>query len=242
MMQINQCDVILRELQDSNDKNSNTKVGILIIHGGCFQRGSEQSNAAQAQDLTDRFGFATLTMDFRQTNYAETMEDLNSAIDFLKQRYKFTGVIGCSSGGYFALRLAQENKELDFVIALCPVADPFARYEYLQDGNHCKLGSKKRMKMQKEQLEYFESEENMKLASEIVQKNKCAVPTLCLFGLNDQNVPTFILNAIIKSKCKDKHFHFAWLSGTHDICLKPRKDVREAVNEFISMQLYIASL
>jgi pimeloyl-ACP methyl ester carboxylesterase len=117
------------------------------------------------------------------------------------------GIIGSSSGGYFALQLCNaldECTDVQFCIPLAPVAHPEARAVYLK---HCIDGTTPMMTNGKDvysslrhtkeraqtildnQLAYFETFKQMSLAAEAVSKNVNKIPTLLVLGAVDKNVP-----------------------------------------------------
>lgn len=110
------------------------------------------------------------------------------------------GVIGSSSGGWFALHLCNSMREEPpaFCIPLCPVADPHARAVYLQhcvDSNTSKVypyrhAPERAREILKSQLQYFdESLDQMEQAARAVQENLHQVPTLLILASHDLNVP-----------------------------------------------------
>jgi acetyl esterase/lipase len=123
------------------DSSKEVNVAVILIHGGCFHQGDETWNKEQAIHWVEHFDMIVLTMDFRQSNQTETMEDLNCGIvalkNYLIEMNIAVGVIGCSSGGYFSYRLSRQfcESKIDFAIAICPVVFPSERYEILKETN-----------------------------------------------------------------------------------------------------------
>ena len=214
----------------------------LLLHGGCFTAGDHTWNAQQAEALTSELKIITVTFDFRTTCLQETMSDLLECIDYLRRRYSpveySLGVIGCSSAGYFALQLAQQLGTIDYVIALCPVFDPAVRFRYLQDGKiECDswLSLDMRTKMQKQQLVYWQTEQNMIDAAQQLRQGKYKVPTLAIFGNSDANVPPSMALQFCEQVVQhDDRVAVACLEGGHDLCSKPNKLVQDEIAQFIA--------
>ena len=212
----------------------------LLLHGGCFTAGDHTWNAEQAASLTCNLNMIVVTFDFRQTCLQETMADLLECIAYLQQRYtkeKYSiGVIGCSSAGYYALQLAQQLSNLDYVIALCPVFDPGQRFAYLQDDQLCdaSLSPAVRTKMQKQQLVYWQTEQNMIDAGQQLRRGKYKVPTLTIFGNSDANVPASMCVEFCEQIVQhDDHVAVMCLSGGHELCSKPSTVVEQDIAHFI---------
>jgi hypothetical protein len=102
-----------------------------------------------------------------------------------------------------ALANALERAEVDFVIPLCPVADPYARAVYLQhciqnpgDATfpyHVQHDPDRAKVILDYQLQFFESLAQMQQATKQVQSNRHGVPTLLIVGAADKNVPPQVI-------------------------------------------------
>jgi len=120
------------------------------------------------------------------------------------------GVSGSSSGGFFALALAADPERwgagpgrFAFALALCPVADPLARAEYLRavingtsdvDPRHEPERAKEILASQ---LSYFPGgDDQMREARDLVEKSAWG-PTLVVAGAQDKNVPLHVLSGLI---------------------------------------------
>ena len=184
------------------------RAAAVFLHGGIFSRNDRNSHAPVSEALVRDCGLSVLTADFRDGSSTtfrsgKTLSDLKALVRFMKSKYPKLpfGVIGSSSGGYFALQLrnALQSGDIHFCIPLAPVADPKARALYLRD---CIDGStpisdsylvrhtaERAQFMLDHQLKYFESFQQMSIATEQVVKNKHGIPTLLVLGGADKNIP-----------------------------------------------------
>ncbi|MCE9555649.1 MAG: alpha/beta hydrolase [Planctomycetes bacterium] len=100
--------------------------GVLMVHGGAWQRGSKQRFAPVAKELAGQ-GFTVMSIDYRlapQFKFPAQLEDCRDAVRFMRReaaRYKIDpahlGGCGYSAGGHLVCLLATEDP---------PLADPAA--------------------------------------------------------------------------------------------------------------------
>lgn len=215
----------------------------MVLHGGCFQQGDESWNGEQCVQWVETLGMHCMTMDFRQTTWDDTVADLLAGVKELQQRYPTLPlmVIGCSSGGYMSLRLAKlQCMSKYWCVALCPVADPALRFDYLAETNSV-LSPATRQTMRAQQLKYWQTYELMQEAATQVlptDSSPYLSPTLIVFAETDHNVPlstiTPFLNAIEKQS--NSTIVLRTRAGGHEICSKPCTSVTQLISEFIIQQ------
>jgi acetyl esterase/lipase len=200
----------------------------LFLHGGCFQDGDETWNRAQCADLTATLHLPLLTLHYRQDNIVEVAEDCHKAHRWLREQYPEAkvGIIGGSSGGFYALFLAGCPDAFDFCVALCPVADPYARYQYLLT----KPVGVPFEDMCAKQLRFFRSEFQMRIGSESVSGDPLKIPTLVIVGDSDRNVPLSLSEDWLRTK---ERIEYIVLQGGHELCSKPSVEVTEALRVWL---------
>merc|ERR1712232_208879 len=120
------------------------------------------------------------------------------------------GLVGSSSGGYLALAMARESAKAHaalsegeafvnfaFCVALCPVAHPWKRLQYLnscirgtafKDGYMVAHTEEVASAMKAKQTAYWKTEEAMKEAGEELT-TPGMLPTFVVLGGEDKNVP-----------------------------------------------------
>lgn len=124
---------------------------VIDIHGGAWSSGHRKSGRHYDRRLAQA-GFCVVSIDFRQGpdfKHPAAPEDILAAIRWtrtvgLKElgvTLSTFGLIGSSSGGHLAMYtalnangLTEDDDDLrliDFVIALWPVSNPIARYQYV---------------------------------------------------------------------------------------------------------------
>ncbi|HAA95960.1 MAG TPA: hypothetical protein DHW65_01550 [Dehalococcoidia bacterium] len=137
---------------------------MLDIHGGVWSIGDRTASEVMDQAVAES-GVVVAALDFRLAPdhaYPAQVQDINLGIRWLKSRAadfggvpETVGVFGCSSGGhsaflcgmrpghpeYAALDLAgsQVDATVKYVVAGWPIVDPFARYQYAQEGGKDRL-------------------------------------------------------------------------------------------------------
>lgn len=197
------------------------RAAVLLIHGGSFSTGNRESNAFIADSLAAVTGVVVITATFRDgssTTYetGKSITDLIAVAKYMKRRFynEPFGVVACSSGGFFAMKLCNEMDpgEIKFFIPLCPVSHPHARAIYL---NHCIEGTtplssgkdlyrvrhtkEKAQEIVGNQLQFFGSYKIMAMASDDVVDNVNEVPTLLVLGSADKNVPSQVTQGMVDS-------------------------------------------
>jgi hypothetical protein len=228
------------------------RAAVFLIHGGIFTLGCRETHAELIQAFVKQLNILIVTASFRDgktTTYetGKTMSDLMSVANFMiddsskhsKNNKKYNnnnnhnmhqlpfGLIGCSSGGFFAMALANklggesssnhpaaDNNKLRFCIPICPVSNPHARAMYLR---HClektpPLGSGKDLypvrhtperarEILNKQLQFFETYKQMSVAAQEVDRNLHDVPTLAILGAEDKNVPPQVTEHVSSHWC-----------------------------------------
>mmetsp|Transcript_11020 Transcript_11020/g.25640 ORF Transcript_11020/g.25640 Transcript_11020/m.25640 type:complete len:313 (+) Transcript_11020:157-1095(+) len=180
-----------------------------FIHGGIFYHGDKESHPTISNGLAE-LGLLVVTASFRNGEEAPhetniTMQDLTDVIHYCKERWSGIpfGLVGSSSGGFFALRLSQSlvSASVDFCIPICPVADPFKRASYLRssisgsarsEGFASFHSSEKSLQILEKQLSFWKDDDSMKEAGESLRSRQAPVPTLLIIGSADKNVPLSI--------------------------------------------------
>ena len=209
----------------------------LSVHGGCFQDGDETWNKDQSESLAQE-GILVMQLNFRQTSIKQTLSDLTSGYAFLKNKYNNLkyfnnyanspfGIIGCSSGGYHAIKLTiMSQMKFDFCILLCPVSNPYKRYEYLSNSDH-----ENKHTMMMKQMKFFKTERLMKLGSSYIKNFIANTPTFVIIGDKDTNVPICV-NEYLLSRPK---MHYMILDGGHELCYKYNKKVTDSIIFYLDM-------
>jgi pimeloyl-ACP methyl ester carboxylesterase len=177
-----------------------------------FTKGDRNSHSALTEALVVQLGMAIVSATFRDgssTTYSsgKTLQDLISVTRFFRSGSNTLpfGLIGSNSGGYFAMALcnALEDGEVDFLIPICPVANPAARAVYLKhcidgttplpDGKdlyHVRRSPKKARYILEHQEKFFQ--DKLTEAVDAVASNQHQVPTLFVLGADDKIVPTIV--------------------------------------------------
>ena len=187
--------------------------GVIYAHGGCFAEGTCESFEQLGRGFARR-GLMVLDTSFRQgaTNpHPGALRDLGDVAAWARRTFPDLawGVSGSSSGGFFALALAADPRRwgagpgrFAFRLALCPVADPLARAEYLRavingtsdvDPRH---EPERARQILENQLSYFPGgDDQMQEAANLVTPTP--FPTLVVAGAQDKNVPLHVLSKVI---------------------------------------------
>mmetsp|Transcript_251 Transcript_251/g.840 ORF Transcript_251/g.840 Transcript_251/m.840 type:complete len:271 (+) Transcript_251:69-881(+) len=180
----------------------------VFAHGGCFSDGCSQSHPAVTEALAG-IGIATVSSTYRQGAahpHPTAQHDLACVAEFARRRWPSLplGVIGSSSGGWHALALSRTIEGMRFCVALCPVADPLLRAEYLRE---CVQGTAAVAgwrvchepsvagRMLAKQLGYWGDDESMRAAGEMLLPAH-AVPTMLVLGGVDKNVPLRVAEGV----------------------------------------------
>ena len=184
---------------------------VFFIHGGIFALGDRHSHPTISNALS-QLGLVVVTASFRNGEEAPhetnvTMTDLNDVINYCQETFPQLpfGLVGSSSGGYFAIHLCQTLKNISFCIPICPVANPFKRASYLRssisgsatsDGYNAVHTPEKSRYILEKQLSFWKSDQSMKQAGESTRSNLKNVPTLLIIGSADKNVPFDVTNEV----------------------------------------------
>ena len=188
--------------------------GVIYAHGGCFAEGTCESFEQLGRGFARR-GLMVLDTSFRQgaTNpHPGALRDLGDVAAWARRTFPDLawGVSGSSSGGFFALALAADPERwgagpghFAFTLALCPVADPLARANYLRDviAGTSDVEPRHEPARAKEilanQLSYFPGgDDQMQEAAGLV--NEFAMgQTFVVAGAQDKNVPLHVLSKVI---------------------------------------------
>uniref|UniRef100_A0A7S4T6N9 BD-FAE-like domain-containing protein n=1 Tax=Ditylum brightwellii TaxID=49249 RepID=A0A7S4T6N9_9STRA len=200
-------------------KKTTVRGAVFFIHGGMFSQGDRGSHPQVSESLA-KLGLLVITASFRDGSSTEYtsgkyMQDLKSIARYFRtqnaQRKKQLpfGIVGSSSGGWFALSLVNELEvgEVDYLALLCPVADPYARAVYLQQciecpsdfAYHVRHEPEKAKCILENQLKFFSTMENMQEATNAVRTSRHNIPTLMLVGAVDKNVPPQVTQHIQNS-------------------------------------------
>jgi len=195
------------------------RAAALFIHGDMFSNGDRESHSLVSESLAAQTGIAMITATFRDgssTKYesGKSISDLIAVAKYMKRRYynEPFGVIGSSSGGFFALAVCNEMDygDVKFCIPLCPVSHPHARAVYL---NHCiqgttplssgkdlypvRLSVERAQAILDSQMQFFGSYKEIAVASEDVSENVHQVPTLLILGSADAYVPPQVTQQLV---------------------------------------------
>ena len=194
---------------------------MLYVHGGVWSRGDRTQNAPLMQQLAAS-GLVVASIDFRlapRHPYPAQVVDVNFATRWLKAHAKefnadpnCIGIMGSSSGGHTAVLSAMRPKEprypalpldeapdmeatVNWVIALWPVLDPYARYLYAQEVGRDELVSWTEG--------YFLTEAAMQEGNPqlILERGEEVTlpPILVIQGTADKNIPLSIPQRFAKS-------------------------------------------
>jgi len=182
------------------------RAAVFFIHGGKFAEGDRESHSSVSLGLAS-LHFAVITATFRNGTDApnstgRTMRDLADVIGYFKKRHPAVpfGLIGSSSGGYFALSLCQilDKGAVDFCCVICPVASPGKRASYLRsciaetargDGYVVQHNKETAQSILDTQMGFWETDDAMEKAGEALRTNKHNIPTLLILGSVDKNAP-----------------------------------------------------
>ena len=187
--------------------------GVVYAHGGCFSEGDCESFEELGRGFARR-GLMVLDTSFRQgaTNpHPGALRDLGDVAAWANDKFNDLswGVAGSSSGGYLALALAADpmhwgcEMEFYFTLALCPVADPLARAEYLRavingtseiDPRH---EPERARQILENQLSYFPGGDAEMAAARDLVEDSANGPTFVVAGAWDKNVPLHVLSGLM---------------------------------------------
>ena len=187
--------------------------GVVYAHGGCFSEGDCESFEELGRGFARR-GLMVLDTSFRQgagNPHPGALRDLGDVAAWAHEAFPDLawGVAGSSSGGYMALALAADPfhwgcaMDFSFTLALCPVADPLARANYLRDVIAGTSDVEPRHEPERarqilaSQLSYFPGgDDQMWEAAGLV--NEFAMGQVFIVaGAQDKNVPLHVLSKVI---------------------------------------------
>ena len=225
------------------------KAVILGIHGGCFHEGDETWNCEQFQALAQR-GFCMVACNFRQTYLFETLYDLCQAWNWLLELEVVLkndpplGVLGNSSGGFFALLLSRYLATINFALLLTPVTQPYWRQLNLASDHPC------RDQILSRQMRYFQGPSEMKCLDELVRSLRhsttpewmtgiswriralggASKATTCVvLGSHDTNAP-LEMNLWM---ALDPRVELKVLEGGHELGYSDREDLMKVIETYI---------
>ena len=188
--------------------------GVIYAHGGCFAEGTCESFEQLGRGFARR-GLMVLDTSFRQgagNPHPGALRDLGDVAAWASELYPDLpwGVAGSSSGGYMAMALAADPfrwgcaMDFSFTLALCPVADPLARANYLRAVINGTSEIEPRHEPERarqilaSQLSYFPGgDDQMREARALV--NEFAMgQTFVVAGAQDKNVPLHVLSGVMR--------------------------------------------
>ena len=205
-------EIVLRQKPGPSDAHD-AFAGVVYAHGGCFSEGDCESFEDLGRGFARR-GLMVLDTSFRQgagNPHPGALRDLGDVAVWAHEAFPDLawGVAGSSSGGYMALALAADPfhwgcaMDFSFTLALCPVADPLARANYLRDviAGASDVEPRHEPARAKEilanQLSYFPGgDDQMREARDLVENSASYpawVPTFVVAGAQDKNVPLHVL-------------------------------------------------
>ena len=204
-------EIVLRQKPGPSDAHD-AFAGVVYAHGGCFSEGDCESFQELGRGFARR-GLMVLDTSFRQgagNPHPGALRDLGDVAAWAHEAFPDLawGVAGSSSGGYMAMALAADPfrwgcaMDFSFTLALCPVADPLARANYLRDviAGTSDVEPRHEPARAKEilanQLSYFPGgDDQMQEAANLVTPTP--FPTLVVAGAQDKNVPLHVLSKVI---------------------------------------------
>ena len=248
---------------------------LIDVHGGAWSSGDRKSGRYYDRRLAET-GITILAIDFSdgpEHHHPAASADVCAAVRFVRTHYASDklGLIGSSSGGHLALLAAlkpdvpehrateiasgttfissETTAGVDFVIALWPVSNPIARYQYVtawaQQDKQLWGSRFQPDRLAEGHLAYFTNTDNMNEASiqRILQagEHQALPPVFIVQPALDQNVPVFmsetLLGAILDAGGEalyrvypDVPHGFAHVAGPQtEQCL-------EDIQEFINIQ------
>jgi len=193
------------------------RAAVFFIHGGIFYHGSRDCHPTISRGLA-RLGLAVVTASFRSGDQGVTCrtnvttKDLEDVIAYARGRWSDVpfGLVGSSSGGFFALTLSQMlgPSVVSFCVPICPVANPMERASYLRScilgiakSEHGRVNNahdpEKAANILSKQMVYWDDDdESMARAGEFLKTKKHDVPTLLIAGSADKNVPLSVIRDV----------------------------------------------
>lgn len=233
---------------------------IVDVHGGAWNRNDRTSGAVHCRALA-ACGIVVASLDFRQGpthQHPAANEDITAGVRWVRSQAKDLGVdakrvgmAGSSSGGQLALLHALTSKgdaAVSYVLALFPVTDPLARYQYVlsrEDESMPESGFDAKRLIASHRA-YFADEPAMANASvtRLVESGKAkAMPPVFIAQPElDDNVPASITEAFVRAyraaggKVEDSQFPGA----RHGFTAKASPDTDKCIalmRDFVARQL-----
>ena len=205
-------EIVLRQKPGPSDAHD-AFAGVVYAHGGCFAEGDCESFEELNRGFARR-GLLVLSTSFRQgagSPHPGALYDLGDVAAWAHEAFPDLawGVAGSSSGGYMAMALAADPfhwgcaMDFSFTLALCPVADPLARANYLRAVINGTSEIEPRHEPERarqilaSQLSYFpRGDDQMREARHLVEKSAWG-PTFVVAGSQDKNVPLHVLTTLM---------------------------------------------
>jgi acetyl esterase len=210
------------------------------VHGGAWN-GGERLRARLVDEALAACGLVIASIDFRLAPahpYPAQVEDTVAAIAWAREQAgrwggdgSSMGLIGDSSGGHTVLLPAMQEGwgagPIGWVIALWPVLDPFARYQYAVRDGYPRLARNTEA--------YFLDEDAMRQANPqgLLDRDEPVrlPPVLVIQGDTDANIPNAIPLAF---EAAYKHagglVELEWFAGQpHSFAIEPGPDTERAV-------------
>jgi acetyl esterase/lipase len=234
---------------------------LLDIHGGAWNSGDRLNNVVFNTALAER-GILVVAVDFRlapEHPYPAQVADQHYATRWLKVHAReFGGVpetigaVGSSSGGHTILLSAmrphdaryagvpldaarETDATLAYIVALWPVVDPLARYEFAKTDPSAGTGFGGPETLKKRSLDFFITEDAMKEANPqlILDRGERVLtpPLLILHPNHDLNVPRPMIERFVNSYRKaGGDVEVVWFTeASHAFIRKPGADTDRAV-------------
>ena len=181
---------------------ADSDAGIVMAHGFGGNR-EEHGKFVEIAEALNEAGFNLLTFDFSGCGESDEdsitiekeIEDLNSAVDFVRSRgVEDLGLIGISQGGLVALRASDLDAEAMFLLA--PVTDALEDYRdnlsgwQLEELEEYGLSRKYRPERSRKNTVFLE--EDIVEKENVIQDNllsNIGIPVLIAHGKEDSKVP-----------------------------------------------------
>ena len=202
---------VIRQEPKAKSEGHDAFAGVVYAHGGCFSEGDCESFEELGRGFARR-GLMVLDTSFRQgagNPHPGALRDLGDVAAWAHEAFPDLawGVAGSSSGGYMALALAADPfhwgcaMDFSFTLALCPVADPLARANYLRaviNGTseiEPRHEPERARQILENQLSYFPGgDAEMAAARDLVEEYNG--PLFVVAGAWDKNVPLHVLSGL----------------------------------------------
>ncbi len=186
---------------------------VVDVHGGAWSAGHRKSDRHYCRRLAAA-GIAVLSIDFRHApgfQHPAASEDIGEAVNWVKSggldiEIATLGLTGSSSGGHLVLLAGlkpEAGADVDFVVALWPVSNPLARYQYVKaraTEDPDSWVNFQPLRLAEGHEGYFVTEANMQLASiqRILSEGEAThCPRVFVVQPElDQNVPVFMTQTL----------------------------------------------